>query len=88
VPELPGENLSSRDDAPNSRKLARIFQTSPGAASFLRANKLSPQRRWKEIHQHGDEFYDWDSHAFHYFGGIPLKNYQSLALYEGKEQEE
>ena len=44
--------------------------------------------KWKEISQRGDEFYDWDGHAFHFFGGIPLKNDGSLALYEGKEQEE
>jgi catechol 2,3-dioxygenase-like lactoylglutathione lyase family enzyme len=44
--------------------------------------------RWKEIYQRGDEFYDWDGHAFHFFGGIPLKSDGSLALYEGKEQED
>ena len=44
--------------------------------------------KWKEIYQRGDEFYDWDGHAFHFFGGIPLKSDGSLALYEGKEQEE
>jgi catechol 2,3-dioxygenase-like lactoylglutathione lyase family enzyme len=44
--------------------------------------------RWKEIYQRGDEFYDWDGHAFHFFGGIPLKKDGSLALYKGKEQEE
>jgi hypothetical protein len=44
--------------------------------------------KWKEIYQRGDEFYDWDGHAFHFFGGIPLKGDGSLALYEGKEQED
>jgi hypothetical protein len=44
--------------------------------------------KWKEIYQRGDEFYDWDGHAFHFFGGISLKSDGSLALYEGKEQEE
>ena len=44
--------------------------------------------RWKEIYRRGDEFYDWDGHAFHFFGGIPLKDDGSLALYRGKEQEE
>ena len=44
--------------------------------------------KWKEIYQRGDEFYDWDGHAFHFFGGIPLRNDGSLVLYEGKEQEE
>lgn len=44
--------------------------------------------RWKEIYQRGDEFYDWDGHAFHFFGGIPRTEDGSLALYRVKEQEE
>jgi catechol 2,3-dioxygenase-like lactoylglutathione lyase family enzyme len=44
-------------------------------------------RKWKEICERGDEFYDWDAHAFHFIGGIPLKD-GSLALYQAKEQEE
>ncbi len=44
--------------------------------------------KWKEIYRRGDEFYDWDGHAFHFYGGIPLKEGGSLALYRGKEQDE
>lgn len=44
--------------------------------------------KWKEISSRGDEFYDWDGHAFHFYGGIPLKDDGSLALYRGKEQDE
>jgi catechol 2,3-dioxygenase-like lactoylglutathione lyase family enzyme len=44
-------------------------------------------RKWKEICERGDEFYDWDAHAFHFIGGIRLKD-GSLALYQAKEQEE
>jgi hypothetical protein len=44
--------------------------------------------RWKEICDRGDEFYDWDCHAFHFIGGKPLKKDGSLALYEAVEQEE
>jgi hypothetical protein len=44
--------------------------------------------KWKEIYQRGDEFYDWDGHAFHFFGGMPIQSDGSLALYQGKEQEE
>jgi catechol 2,3-dioxygenase-like lactoylglutathione lyase family enzyme len=43
-------------------------------------------RKWKEICDRGDEFYDWDAHAFHFIGGIPLDG--SMALYQAKEQEE
>ncbi|HZD41164.1 MAG TPA: hypothetical protein VE131_10610, partial [Terriglobales bacterium] len=44
--------------------------------------------QWKEIYRRGDEFYDWDGHAFHFYGGRPLTKDGSLALYRGKEQEE
>ncbi len=43
--------------------------------------------KWKEICDRGDEFYDWDCHAFHFMGGKPLKNDGSLSLYEAIEQE-
>lgn len=43
--------------------------------------------KWKQICERGDEFYDWDAHAFHFIGGMPLKNDGSMALYEAKEQE-
>ena len=44
--------------------------------------------KWKEIYQRGDEFYDWDGHAFHFIGGIPKNADGSLAVYTVKEQEE
>jgi hypothetical protein len=44
-------------------------------------------RKWKEICERGDEFYDWDAHAFHFIGGIPLKTDSSMALYQAKEQD-
>jgi catechol 2,3-dioxygenase-like lactoylglutathione lyase family enzyme len=44
--------------------------------------------RWKEICDRGDEFYDWDAHAFHFIGGKPLRSDGSLSLYEAIEQEE
>ena len=43
--------------------------------------------KWKEIYQRGDEFYDWDGHAFHFIGGIPKYADGSLALYTPKEQD-
>jgi len=36
--------------------------------------------KWKEIYQRGDEFYDWDGHAFHFYGGIPLKEEPGRSL--------
>jgi len=44
--------------------------------------------RWKAMFERGDEFYDWDGHAFHFFGGKPVKDDGSLALYTIVEQEE
>ena len=44
--------------------------------------------KWKEIYQRGDEFYDWDGHAFHFIGGLPKNADGSLALYTPKEQDE
>jgi hypothetical protein len=43
--------------------------------------------RWKEICDRGDEFYDWDCHAFHFIGGKPLTTDGSLALYDAIVQE-
>ena len=44
--------------------------------------------RWKAIFERGDEFYDLDGHAFHFFGGRPVKDDGSLALYTIVEQDE
>ena len=44
--------------------------------------------KWKEIYQRGDEFYDWDGHAFHFIGGIPKNADGSLVMYTPKEQDE
>ncbi len=44
--------------------------------------------RWKAMFERGDEFYDWDGHAFHFFGGRPVKDDDSLAFYTIVEQEE
>ena len=43
-------------------------------------------RKWKELYQRGDEFYDWDGHAFHFMGGISSRDDGSLALYQPKQQ--
>ena len=42
-------------------------------------------RRWKEPYERGDEFYDWDGHAFHFVGGTPTRSDGSLAVYRPKE---
>ena len=42
-------------------------------------------RRWKQTYQRGDEFYDWDGHAFHFVGGTPTSSDGSLAVYRPRE---
>ena len=42
-------------------------------------------RKWKELHNRGDEFYDWDTHAFHLVGGVSKQGDGSLATYIPKE---
>lgn len=45
-------------------------------------------RRWKETYERGDEFSDWDGHAFHFVGGIATRVDGSLAVYRPKEHDE
>ncbi len=42
----------------------------------------------KKACKRGDDFYDWDGHLFHFYAGIPIRGDDSLAVYQGKEQEE
>ncbi|MBM2811226.1 MAG: hypothetical protein HW416_1985 [Chloroflexi bacterium] len=44
-------------------------------------------RRWKATYGRGDEFYDFETHAFHFVGGIPKKN-GTMALYDGRYMED
>ena len=43
---------------------------------------------WKETYERGDEFYDWDGHAFHFVGGISTSPDGSLTRYRSKGQGE
>ncbi len=45
-------------------------------------------RKWKALHNRGDEFYDWDTHAFHLVGGASKRGDGSLATYISKDQGE
>jgi catechol 2,3-dioxygenase-like lactoylglutathione lyase family enzyme len=44
--------------------------------------------KWRQIYKRGDDFFDWDGHLFHFYGGIPLMEDGSLAVYRAKDQEE
>lgn len=37
-------------------------------------------RKWYELRGRGDDWYDWDTNCFHFFGGAPVGD--SMALYE------
>lgn len=42
-------------------------------------------RRFKDLTQRGDDFFDWDTNLFHFYGGTPLGD--SMAVYEGQSTE-
>jgi hypothetical protein len=42
-------------------------------------------RKFKEITGRGDDWYDWDSNQFHFYGGKPIGD--SLARYEGRSMQ-
>jgi len=44
--------------------------------------------KWKKVYKRGDDFFDWDGHLFHFYGGIPLREDGSLAVYQAKDQED
>ena len=93
-----------RDDEffPNYRRMWETLPEEAGAKEHLNDSRDKednfPARtglhrspvgyKWKEIYQRGDEFYDWDGHAFHFIGGIPKHADGSLAMYTPKEQDE
>jgi len=80
------EELPEEQDTKEKLKLPREQEDALPARTGLHRSPVG--YRWKQIYQRGDEFYDWDGHAFHFYGGIPLKDDGSLALYRGREQEE
>jgi predicted enzyme related to lactoylglutathione lyase len=45
-----------------------------------------PGRRFHAIAQRGDDFFDWDTNMFHFYGGKPIGS--SLAVYEGRSVED
>jgi catechol 2,3-dioxygenase-like lactoylglutathione lyase family enzyme len=76
------EEAGPKEDLKDSRDKEDAFPARTGL------HRSPVGYKWKEIYQRGDEFYDWDGHAFHFYGGIPLTKDGSIALYRGKEQEE
>ncbi|HXG50660.1 MAG TPA: VOC family protein [candidate division Zixibacteria bacterium] len=80
------EGLPEEEDAKEALRQSIEEQDALPARTGLHRSPVG--YRWKQIYRRGDEFYDWDGHAFHFYGGIPLTKDGSLALYRGKEQEE
>jgi catechol 2,3-dioxygenase-like lactoylglutathione lyase family enzyme len=76
------EEAGPKEDLKDSRDKEDAFPARTGL------HRSPVGYKWKAIYHRGDEFYDWDGHAFHFFGGIPLTKDGSLALYQGKEQED
>lgn len=75
------EEVGPKEDRNDARDIEDNFPARTGL------HRSPVGYRWKQIYQRGDEFYDWDGHAFHFIGGIPRKSDGSLALYETKDQE-
>ena len=75
VPEEPDakEMLGLSRDDQDALPARTGLHTSPGG------------KEWKKKYGRGDEFYDWDGHAFHFTGGVSLRDDGSLALYRGKQ---
>jgi hypothetical protein len=62
--------------------------------SVAEENELPPRtglhtspvgRKWKELYARGEEFYDWDTHAFHLVGGVSNRSDGSLSTYIPKD---
>jgi predicted enzyme related to lactoylglutathione lyase len=45
-----------------------------------------PGRRFHAMAKRGDDFFDWDTNMFHFYGGTPLG--ESLAIYDGRSVED
>jgi len=80
------EGLPEEEDA--KENLSQSLEEEDALPARTGLHRSPVGYKWKEIYRRGDEFYDWDGHAFHFYGGIPLKEDGSLALYRGKEQDE
>lgn len=42
-------------------------------------------RRFRALTHRGDDFFDWDTNLFHFYGGVPVRD--SMAIYEGRSIE-
>ena len=38
-------------------------------------------RKFKQLTERGDDWFDWDTNMFHFFGGTPMG--ESMAVYDG-----
>src|SRR5262249_13633698 len=78
------EGLPEEEDTKEALKLPLEKEDALPARTGLHRSPVGYQS--ERGYQPGAELHDWDGHAFHFFGGIPLKNDGSLALYTPKEQ--
>ena len=77
--ELPEWDFDLRSSKPIENPLAQPART---------ALHVSPAgRRFKELTKRGDDWFDWDTNLFHFYGGTPA-NGSSLAIYDPHEIDE
>jgi catechol 2,3-dioxygenase-like lactoylglutathione lyase family enzyme len=77
------DGLAEESDVKESLGLTMAEEDDLPARTGLHSSPVG--RRWKETYQRGDEFYDWDGHAFHFVGGTPTRSDGSLAVYRPRE---
>ena len=77
------DGLHEEEDAKERRGLSLAQEDARPARTGLHGSPTG--RKWKETYERGDEFFDWDGHAFHFVGGIATGADGSLALYRPKE---
>ena len=77
------EGLSEWEDAEHHLEVSVAEEDDLPPRTGLHTSPVG--RKWKEMYTRGDEFYDWDAHAFHLVGGVSKQADGSLATYVPKD---
>jgi catechol 2,3-dioxygenase-like lactoylglutathione lyase family enzyme len=77
------DGLPEWEDAEHQREVSVDEENELPARTGLHTSPVG--RKWKELYSRGDEFYDWDTHAFHLVGGVSKSSDGSLGTYISKD---
>jgi predicted enzyme related to lactoylglutathione lyase len=76
LPEFKFDPIEGREvENPGALPARTVLHPSPGG------------RRFHALTHRGDDFFDWDTNLFHFYGGTPV-NGDSMAVYDGHSVEE